>query len=134
MLEGYKSPAEGDAAGVPVLDPACLDQLRALDPSGGMAFVNRVLGTYLRSLDRQLELSIAAREAGELDSVGRAAHTLKSASASVGALVLSRYCQEVEQRIRRQELEDIDTHIDRLFAEVARVRLAVQDMVGTGEA
>lgn len=130
MLEGYKSPAGDDRSGAAVLDAACLEQLRALDPSGGMAFVNRVLGTYLRSLDRQLEVSIEARAAGELETVGRAAHTLKSASASVGALALSRYCQEVEARIRRRDLDGIDTYIDRLFAEVARVRLAVQDALG----
>ncbi|HSI60445.1 MAG TPA: Hpt domain-containing protein [Ideonella sp.] len=133
MLDGFKS-SDSDALGAPVLDAGCLEQLRALDPSGGMAFVNRVLGTYLRSLDRQLELSAAARAIGEFETVGRAAHTLKSASASVGALTLSRYCQEVEQRIRRQELEGIDIHIDKLFAEVARVRQAVQAMLGANDA
>lgn len=125
MLDGYKS-ADSDATPAAVLDTACLDQLRALDPSGGSAFLVRVLTTYLRSLDRQAELAAAAREDGDMENVARAAHTLKSASASVGALVLSRCCQEVEQRIRRQELQGIEAHIDRLFHEVARVRTAVQ--------
>lgn len=133
MLEGAKASTE-EVVEAAVLDTGCLDQLRALDPSGGSAFVNRVLSTYLRSLDRQLEVSVAARQAGEYDTVGRAAHTLKSASASVGALALSRYCQEVEQRVRRHELDGIDDHIDRLFAEVARVRVAVQAIVGAGDA
>lgn len=131
MLDGYK-PADPDAPSATVLDAACLEQLRSLDPSGGNAFLGRVLSTYLRSLDRQAELAAAARAEGDLENVARAAHTLKSASASVGALVLSRCCQEVEQRIRRQELQDIQAHIDRLFEEVARVRTAVQAALGEG--
>jgi histidine phosphotransfer protein HptB len=129
MLDGYK-PADSEAHSATVLDAACLDQLRALDPSGGSAFLVRVLSTYLRSLDRQAELAAAARAEGDLENVARAAHTLKSASASVGALVFSRCCQEVEQRIRRQELQGLEPHIERLFLEVDRVRQAVQAELG----
>ncbi|HJV67977.1 Hpt domain-containing protein [Ideonella sp.] len=109
-----------------VLDPSSLDQLRQLDPTGGSGFVVRVLGTYIRSLERHEAEARQAHSAGQWDVLARAAHTLKSASASVGALTFSEICADIEGRIRRQEIDQIERHLDRFFSEAALVRDAVQ--------
>jgi HPt (histidine-containing phosphotransfer) domain-containing protein len=62
--------------------------------------------------------------------LARTAHTLKSASASVGALTFSQLCADIEGRIRRQELDQLDPLLDRFFEEAARVRDAVQAQLG----
>src|SRR4051812_22084177 len=77
-----------------VLDMASLDQLRQLDPSGNSGFLARVLGTYIRSLERHEAEARQARGAAQWETFARAAHTLKSASASVGALVFSQICAD----------------------------------------
>jgi hypothetical protein len=108
-----------------VLDPGSLEQLRQLDPTGGGGFVARVLGTYGRSLERHVDEARQARATAQWEQFARAAHTLKSASASVGALVFSEICADIEGRIRRQELDQLESRLDRFFAEAARVRDAV---------
>lgn len=129
MLEAQpSSPSEPSPA--PVLDENSLDQLRQLDPSGSGSFLVRVLGTYDRSLEKHVAEARQALDAGQWDTVARAAHTLKSASASVGALTFSQVCGEVEHCIRRQELAKIEPHVARFFSEAARVRAAVRSQLG----
>jgi HPt (histidine-containing phosphotransfer) domain-containing protein len=125
MLEARPTPSV-DNPNRSVLDPSSLDQLRQLDPTGGSGFVVRVLGTYIRSLERHEAEARHAQSAGQWDVLARAAHTLKSASASVGALTFSQICADIESRIRRQELDQIESCLDRFFSEAARVRDAVQ--------
>jgi HPt (histidine-containing phosphotransfer) domain-containing protein len=109
----------------PVLDTASLDQLRQLDPTGGSGFVARVLGTYVRSLERHEADARQAWQARQWDALSRTAHTLKSASASVGALVFSGLCAEVETHIRQQSFDRLEPLLHRFFHEAARVRDAV---------
>jgi histidine phosphotransfer protein HptB len=129
MLEARPT-SSADDPNRTVLDPASLDQLRQLDPSGGTGFVARVLGTYIRSLERHEAEARQARANGQWDVLARAAHTLKSASASVGALQFSEICADVEGRIRRHELDQLESGLDRFFSEAARVRDAVQAQLG----
>jgi HPt (histidine-containing phosphotransfer) domain-containing protein len=44
--------------------------------------------------------------ANDAPEMARAAHSLKSSSANVGAMVLSRYCADVEALARRAETEE----------------------------
>jgi len=125
MLEARPTPSI-DNPNRSVLDSSSLDQLRQLDPTGGSGFVARVLGTYIRSLGRHEAEARQACSAGQWDVLARAAHTLKSASASVGAITFSEICAEIEACIRRQELDQLEPRLDRFFSEAARVRDAVQ--------
>jgi HPt (histidine-containing phosphotransfer) domain-containing protein len=56
-------------------------------------------------------------------------HTLKSSSASVGALALSALCAQVEQHVRVPQPGDIDSLLDAMLAEMQRVAGAVQAML-----
>jgi HPt (histidine-containing phosphotransfer) domain-containing protein len=49
------------------------------------------------------------------------AHTLKSSSASVGALDLSRLCADIERRIRQDETEGLESLLDGMVTESDRV-------------
>ena len=113
-----------------VLDMASLDQLRQLDPTGDSGFLVRVLGTYIRSLERHEAEARQARAAAHWETFARAAHTLKSASASVGALAFSQICADIESRIRREELDQLEPQLDKFFSEAARVREAVKAQLG----
>ena len=129
MLEARPTPALDDPHRS-VLDMASLDQLRQLDPTGGSGFLSRVLGTYVRSLERHEAEARQARQASQWDAFARTAHTLKSASASVGALTFSQICADIEGRIRRQEFDQIEPLLDRFFQEAVLVRDAVQAQLG----
>ena len=69
-----------------VLDPKSLAKLSQLDPSGQNRLVHRVLSTYRQSLARLQQQIAGGLDATDLSTVRIGAHTLKSSSASIGAL------------------------------------------------
>ena len=109
-----------------VLDAQALARLQELDPEGKAGLVSRVLATYVRSLQRLLDQLRAARAAADMQAVRLVAHTLKSSSASVGALNLSARCAEVERRLRDGECDGLAALLDQLTDEGGRVFAALE--------
>ena len=116
--------AELSSAGV--LDAQALARLQELDPEGKAGLVKRVLETYTRSLASLLTQLASAREAADAAGQRHVAHTLKSSSASVGALKLSELCADIERRLREGALDGLDGHLDDLRAEGERVLAALR--------
>jgi HPt (histidine-containing phosphotransfer) domain-containing protein len=111
-----------------VLDSAALARLADLDPGNG-ELVRRVLSTYATSLERTQQQLLAARQPLQPEQLRHLAHTLKSSSASVGALALSALCAQVEQLVRSQQIGGLEPLLDAMQAEMQRVAGAVQAML-----
>ncbi len=124
MVDLNNSGIEGTAT-KPVLDAACMAELRALDPDGKAQLVKRVLATYQVSLAKLVAQLQLARSEGAWDQVSRVAHTLKSSSASIGALALSSLCADIERLLRAGDSAAAQPLIDQFQAEVLRVDGAV---------
>ncbi|MES2958184.1 MAG: Hpt domain-containing protein [Pseudomonadota bacterium] len=118
-------PALGSAA-ADVLDTNALARLQELDPSGSSGLVARVLNTYVQSLQRQLVMLDTARRDGDAQGQRHVAHTLKSSSASVGALKLSALCADIEHKLREGLSEGLDGQLDELTVEAARILAALR--------
>lgn len=108
-----------------VLDREALDRLRELDPSGQGGLVERVLATYAQSLAKLLDQLVAARAAADHAGLRHVSHTLKSSSASVGALQLSAYCADIERRVREGQTDGLDERLDAMADEGRRVLAAL---------
>lgn len=117
------------STGPSVLDEQALAKLRELDPTGAHNVVTRVMQAFDLSLERMRGELLAARERQDLDAAARVAHTLKSSSASVGALALSRCCASVEQAIRTQQTDGLDGDLDSLLHEADLALAAVRAML-----
>ena len=128
MVDLNNSGIEG-AAAKPVLDAACMAELRALDPDGKAQLVKRVLATYRTSLAKLVEQLRVARADDAWDQVSRVAHTLKSSSASIGALELARICAEIETSIRTDSLVGLPGRLDAMDRELKAVLQAVTPML-----
>jgi histidine phosphotransfer protein HptB len=124
MVDLNNSGIEG-ASAKPVLDAGCMAELRALDPDGKAQLVKRVLATYQASLAKLVDQLRAARTDGAWEQVGRVAHTLKSSSASIGALALSSLCAEIERLVRAGDAPSAEPLLEQFHAEVQRVDAAV---------
>jgi histidine phosphotransfer protein HptB len=107
-------PSPAPAAG---LDQQALARLQELDPDGRHGVVQRVLQAFETSLTRMLVQLRGELGTGQAEVVAAVAHTLKSSSASVGALALSSACAEVEARLRGGELATLDRDITWLISE-----------------
>lgn len=122
--------AASTAPGDVVLDPAALANLAQLDPTGANRLMQRVLTTYRTSMARLLAQLAQARADGDPSAMRLVAHTLKSSSASVGALVLSGLCSDAERALREGRLDAVPALLDHMVAESAKVDAAVLQLLG----
>lgn len=110
----------------PGLDEGALQRLRSLDPDGRTGIVSRVLSTYEASLQRMLPQLEQARDAGDVATVGTLAHTLKSSSASVGAMALAALCADAERAARAGETAAVLAGVQAMLAAGQRALGAVR--------
>lgn len=110
-----------------LLDPEAIRRLRELDPSGGNKLLERVVNAFSISLDRLLPDLASAREGGGLDLavVRHVSHTLKSSSASLGAMALSARCADIETMAREGETQGLSEQLDAMLQDIQQVRTAL---------
>jgi CheY-like chemotaxis protein/anti-sigma regulatory factor (Ser/Thr protein kinase) len=115
-----------------VLDAQALARLRDLDPDGANKLIERVVAAYMKSLERLLpDLARARGEALDLNVVRHVSHTLKSSSASLGALHLAQRCAEIETLARHGHTDGLEALLDAMLEEIAEVRLALTALPNT---
>ena len=110
-----------------LLDPEAIRRLRELDPSGGNKLLERVVAAFSTSLDRLLPELARAREGDTLDLavVRHVSHTLKSSSASLGAMALSARCADIEALAREGRGEGLAEQLDAMLQDIQQVRAAL---------
>jgi signal transduction histidine kinase/CheY-like chemotaxis protein/HPt (histidine-containing phosphotransfer) domain-containing protein len=119
------------ASGVTVLDEQSLDRLRELDPTGENKLMERVVNAFETSVARLMPQLQEAMAGLQLAGIRHVAHTLKSSSASIGALELSRICADVEAMARQQQTDGMSGRVAQLQAEVETVRVALKQVLNT---
>ncbi len=93
-----------------IIDRVVLDQ-RLSSVDGDLAFLGDLIDTYLadaRDLLTQMQGSLAA---GDVDRFRRAAHSLKSNSANLGAMGLAQEAGELEYLARGGSLAGADAKV-----------------------
>jgi HPt (histidine-containing phosphotransfer) domain-containing protein len=125
-----QAPQDADAAAIPggapaVLDPAALARLAELDPKGESRLLERVLRAFQTSAARLSPQLATARAGADRATIRLVAHTLKSSSASIGALHLSQLCAQVEAAIRVDTGADLTLELDALGRALDAALLAI---------
>ena len=118
-------------ASSPGLDPEALARLTELDPTGENKLLERVLRAFQSSAARLMPQLEAAHLSGDVATVRLGAHTLKSSSASIGALGLSQVCAQVEALIRAESGESLDPLLHGMRGALASALSAVQRLLGS---
>jgi hypothetical protein len=113
------------------LDEAALDALRALDPDGRQQVLRRVLQTYDSSARRLLGALSDACAQADWAAAERIVHTLKSSSASVGALDFARRCAALEHGLRAGDRSRMAGELASLRDDGDHVLAAVRAMLRT---
>jgi len=127
--ESQGSVAPAHAGATPVLDPAALARLTELDPSGENHLLERVLRAFQTSVARLRPQADAARLQGDRAGLRLVAHTLKSSSASIGAMHLSQLCAQIETAIRLESGGDLEPQLDALGEALDSVLLAIAHLL-----
>lgn len=114
------------------LDADALKKLAELDPDGSSRLVLRVLKTFASAAARlMVQLDAAARE-DKLADVRYVVHTLKSSSASIGALPLSAICADIETMIRSDHTDGLPARLDALRTQMRSVLAEIDRLLGAG--
>jgi HPt (histidine-containing phosphotransfer) domain-containing protein len=111
----------GAAMSAPAIDVRALDNIRKLQQPGAPDLLERIVALYLHDVPKLVQSMREAIAAGDGIVLQRAAHTLKSSSATLGALQLAKLCNEMEVQARGKHLVDAGQWISRIECESARV-------------
>lgn len=99
---------------------------RLLDMAGGdQTFVDELVDTYHDDGAAQVDAIRAAAEAHDADAIVRPAHTLKSSSATVGALALADLCRQLEADGRAGAVPDAAERAEAVAAAFGAARAAL---------
>jgi HPt (histidine-containing phosphotransfer) domain-containing protein len=111
----------------PVIDRAASDRL--LESCGGDAeFLAEMLDTYFEDCPAQFAAMEAALATGDADGLRRAAHSLKSNSATFGALAFSAQAREIEMLAKQGDLQGAAPKAAVLAAEYPRVEQRLKEL------
>ena len=107
------------------IDPKALQALRALQKPGRPDVLTRVVDMFSLDAPRLLTEMRNAIAADDAKALQHAAHTLKSTSANVGAMVLAANCREIEQLARSADVAATIAPFDGAVEELDRVLVAL---------
>ncbi len=104
------------------VDEAALAAIAAVQGESGQEVVRELIGMFLEDSPRQLETVAGAAEHQDLQTLTRAAHSLKGSCANLGAVRLAEICRELEDAGAAGTIESIPLLVERCRQEFARVR------------
>ncbi|MFQ5627218.1 MAG: response regulator [bacterium] len=107
------------------IDPEVLEKFIAMVGEGGSEVARDVVKSFLADAPEHLTLLREAVASEDLKTAHRAAHTMKSSSANVGALTLSNYCKEIENNFKLGTPEKVDEKIAVIEREFGRAQKAL---------
>jgi hypothetical protein len=116
----------------PGLDPKAWARLHASLGIRAGDLLPGIVRSFAHESEGLLATARAALSEERSDELHRAVHTLKSTSASFGALELSALCRDAEARAKEHEIASLAPLLDRVGEELARVRLALDTLPGYG--
>ena len=109
-----------------IIDPSALESYREIMGEEADAFIADIVDTYLNNAPLLLKAMQEGLAQADVKAFVRAAHTLKSNSATVGAGTLAKLCAEIEQQGNSGGLSGMDAKVSQVVEEFGRVKAALK--------
>jgi len=113
-----------------IIDPQAIENLRALNPEDGDAFLREIAGIYLEDTPtrlKELDDSLASGDAGKFT---RAAHSIKGSSSNVGANSVRAVAEKLEHESRESGLGNVGKLLSDLKVEYTRASTELNKLIG----
>ncbi|HEY3051314.1 MAG TPA: response regulator, partial [Gaiellaceae bacterium] len=117
--------AAGSAETRPSVDAGALQNLRDL---GGDDFLREVVEAFLTDAPALIASLRSSLEQQNGEELRRAAHTLKSNGATLGAEEFAELCRAAEQQVKAGRLDDLSQLVDRIEQEFPPLRDALNSL------
>jgi CheY-like chemotaxis protein len=105
------------AANKVTLDHSAIEAVRQLDPDGQDRLLSRLIALYRDDSSQLLADLDSAMKTGDAEGVARAAHTLKSSSANLGATNVAAIARQIEHAARGGDLAELPSSFTKLRAQ-----------------
>lgn len=99
-----------------LIDPEAIENLRALNPDDGDAFLRDLIGIFLEDTPQRLAELRESLGAGDRTRFTRAAHSIKGSAANLGANQLRTLSHRLETQSKNEGLENVEPLIGELEA------------------
>jgi len=109
-----------------VLDPSAHDRILETFGSDGPGFLGNLISIFLEDAPTLLAALRAGLHAGDAGGVRRAAHTLKSNGANLGALAFASLCERAETAAAQGVVTTVTALVPDIEAEYVRVEQVLQ--------
>ena len=109
-----------------ILDSQVLDSLRQLAGAKASTLINKIIGQYFEDSPEKLQAIATAAAEKNADALRKAAHSLRSSSANLGAITVAELCKTVENIARTGTTKGTSEAIAQLQTEYAKVEIALQ--------
>jgi HPt (histidine-containing phosphotransfer) domain-containing protein len=107
------------------LDPGVFETIRDLERQGAQGLLQKAIQLYLEDSPKLLKALEEAVSTADASALGRAAHSLKSMSANLGAVRLAELCKDLEKTGRAGSTGGASRLLAETQAEFDRVRVAL---------
>ena len=94
----------------------------------GADFIGELIDTYCEETPQLVAEIQRALAEGDADTLRRTAHSIKSSSASFGAIAFSALAREVEMLGKEAKLAEAGPKVERLAADYAAVAQALREL------
>lgn len=108
------------------IDQTALENIRTLQKAGAPNILNKVINNYFGSSQQLMETLRHALRDGEPTAIQKAAHSIKSSSATLGAETLATLCKKLESMGREKNTENAWDILSEIEAEYERVKCALR--------
>jgi HPt (histidine-containing phosphotransfer) domain-containing protein len=109
-----------------VLDMRVIQDLRDLGGEDDPGLLLELVDMFLADSPARMTEIQTSLANGDVKTLERAAHTLKSSSANIGALGLSKLCKQMEELARKQTCESIPSLFEASTKSLAEVATALR--------
>jgi PAS domain S-box-containing protein len=130
---GAQEQADKTSERMAVIDQKTIGKLCKLQQLGEPDIVAELIGIYLNDAPVLLKRAREALAGNDESTLRRAAHSLKSTSANLGAIRLSALCKELEEMARRADLQNAPAVFSEINAEYQRVTQALNEVLAPAQ-
>jgi HPt (histidine-containing phosphotransfer) domain-containing protein len=115
-----------DEQDIPVLDLKVIESLKELGGEEDPTLFVDLVDLFVCDASKNIEALAAALASGDSQALQRAAHAMKSSSANVGALRMSKLCFEMEKLGRSGTCQGAETLVRATREQFSQVSSALQ--------
>ena len=108
-----------------IIDMPTFNQLKEMM---GAEFIVELIDTYIQETGRLIDQLGVALSSGEAVTFGGVAHSIKSSSASLGALELSQQARELEMMGKANDLTGAEIKLEKLRADFLLVKQCLEEL------